>query len=115
MKRLLLLGVLGLSLAGCVVQPLGTPSPRQPGAPLGTPLPQQPAHPRYAPPPGVKSHWSPALGVYVVEGARDLFYRERIFYRWDAGWHWAPRAGGPWQATDSQGIPPGLYRHYQGR
>ncbi|MGQ7958388.1 hypothetical protein ACUTAF_11890 [Pseudomonas sp. SP16.1] len=107
MKRLALLGALGLSLVGCVVQPI---------TPVGSP-PQatQPSHPRYAPPPGVRSHWNPALSVYVVEGARDLYYRERIFYRWDGGWSWSPQPGGPWKATDSSGIPPGLFRQYQNR
>lgn len=106
MKRLTLLCVLGLGLSGCALQP-SAPPVEQPK--------QQASHPRYAPPPGVKSHWSPALGVYVVEGARDLYYRERIFYRFDGGWSWSPQPGGPWKDTDSSGIPPGLYRHYQSR
>ncbi|VXC34445.1 conserved exported hypothetical protein [Pseudomonas sp. 8Z] len=107
MKRLVLLCVLGFGLTGCAVQP---------GAPLNDlPPVQQPSHPRYAPPPAVKSHWSPALGVYVVEGRSDLFYRERVFYRFDGGWSWSTQPGGPWQATDSSGIPPGLFRHYQNR
>ena len=68
MKRLVLACVLGLGLSGCVLQ--------QPSTPVGQlPPVQQPSHPRYAPPPGVKSHWNPGLGVYVVEGARDLYYR----------------------------------------
>ncbi|MPS41910.1 MAG: hypothetical protein E2596_00600, partial [Pseudomonas sp.] len=82
MKRLVLACALGLGLSGCVLQ--------QPSTPVGQlPPVQQPSHPRYAPPPGVKSHWNPGLGVYVVEGARDLYYRERIFYRWDGGWSWS--------------------------
>jgi hypothetical protein len=107
-KRLVLACALGLGLSGCVLQ--------QPSAPVGElPPVQQPSHPRYAPPPGVKSHWNPGLGVYVVEGARDLYYRERIFYRWDGAWSWSSQAGGPWKATDSSGIPPGLFRQYQNR
>lgn len=106
MRRLALLCVLGLGLSGCALQP---------GAPVIEPPTQQQSHPRYAPPPGVKSHWNPSLGVYVVEGARDLYYRERIFYRFDGGWSWSPQAGGPWKDTDSSGIPPGLFRHYQNR
>ena len=121
MKRLALACLLGFGLSGCVLQqPSGPvdrlPPAQQPGTPAGKlPPVQQPSHPRYAPPPGVKSHWNPALGVYVVEGARDLYYRERIFYRWDGGWSWSPQAGGPWKATDSSGIPPGLFRQYQNR
>ena len=96
-----------LALGGCTLQPGIAPRSDEPV--------RQQSHPRYAPPPGVKSHWNPGLGVYVVEGARDLYYRERIFYRWEGGWSWSPQAGGPWRDTDSSGIPPGLFRQYQNR
>ncbi|MEX6503026.1 hypothetical protein [Pseudomonas zhanjiangensis] len=96
----LLVGLLGL--AGCALQ---GPQPVGQG-----PLSQ--AHPRYAPPPGVQSQWDARLGVYVLTGARDLYYRERTYYRWNNGWSWATSVQGPWQPTDSSGVPPGLYRHY---
>lgn len=70
------------------------------------------SHPRYAPPPGAESHWDAGLGVYVVGGARDLYYRERTYYRWNSGWSWSSSPNGPWQPTDSSGVPPGLYRRY---
>lgn len=95
--------VLGLSsLVGCAV-PSSVPSGQ---------LPVSKSHPRYAPPPGAQSHWDAGLGVYVVAGARDLYYRERTYYRWSNGWSWATHPQGPWQPTDSSGVPPGLYRHY---
>ncbi|MHA6494503.1 hypothetical protein ACX0MV_14820 [Pseudomonas borbori] len=92
------------SLAGCAVQssaPVTPPSPTT-----------SKSHPRYAPPPGVASHWDAGLSVYVVGGTRDLYYRERTYYRWDGGWSWANNPQGPWQPTDSSGVPPGLYRRY---
>lgn len=107
MRRLALLISLSLALGGCVLQP--------PRAPQTEPSAVQRTHPRYAPPPAVKSHWNPALGVYVVEGVNDLYYRERVFYRYADGWSWSPRPGGPWQSIDSTGVPPGLYRHYLSR
>ncbi len=105
MNRWLVIGLaIGLSsLAGCAVQ--GT-------APIGQVPVVSKSHPRYAPPPGVDSHWDGSLGVYVVGGARDLYYRERTYYRWSSGWSWATNPQGPWQPTDSSGVPPGLYRRY---
>jgi hypothetical protein len=104
MNRLLPIAlVIGLSsLAGCAVQ--GT-------APIGQ-LPTSTSHPRYAPPPGAQSQWDASLGVYVLEGGRHLYYRERTYYRWNNGWSWATNPQGPWQPTDSSGVPPGLYRRY---
>ncbi len=91
-----------MALAGCAVQGR---------APIGQ-LPVSQSHPHYAPPPGAHSHWDAGLGVYVLEGADDLYYRERTYYRWSNGWSWATSALGPWQPTDSSGVPPGLYRYY---
>jgi hypothetical protein len=101
MQLVLALGL--LSLAGCAVQ--------QVSAPITQPSVTK-SHPRYAPPPGVDSHWVGRLAVYVVAGARDLYYRERTYYRWNNGWSWATNPQGPWQPTDSSGVPPGLYRRY---
>jgi hypothetical protein len=91
-----------LGLAGCAVQST---------APISQPTVSK-SHPRYAPPPGAQSHWDGSLGVYVLEGPRDLYYRERTYYRWSNGWSWATNPQGPWQSTDSSGVPPGLYRRY---
>ena len=101
LKPLLLITAL-LALGGCTLQTV---------APVDE-LPVTPSHPRYAPPPGAQSQWAPSLGVYVISGERDLYYRERTYYRWNSGWSWATNPKGPWQPTDSSGIPPGLYRHY---
>lgn len=94
--------LLALALAGCSLQPASTPGTGEPT--------RQHSHPRYAPPPGGNAHWDPALGVYVLRGSSRLYYRERVYYRWDRGWSWASSPRGPWQATDSSGVPAGLGR-----
>ena len=105
MKRLVLACVLGLGLSGCVLQ--------QPSTPVGQlPPVQQPSHPRYAPPPGGNAYWDPALGVYVIQGSSKLYYRERVYYRWNRGWAWSSKPNGPWQPTDSSGVPAGLGRTF---
>jgi hypothetical protein len=98
-----LVALLGLTiLAGCTVH---SPAPT-------APAPVAKSHPRYAPPPGARSHWDGRLGVYVVEGAAHLYYRERTYYRWSQGWSWSTSPQGPWQPTDGGGVPPGLFRRY---
>jgi hypothetical protein len=102
-KSLVSLSLL-LALSGCALQPGVTPKGSEPAAP------KQQSHPRYAPPPGGNAYWDPALGVYVIEGSTKLYYRERVYYRWDRGWNWASSPSGPWQPTDSSGVPAGLGR-----
>ncbi|MDG9924837.1 MULTISPECIES: hypothetical protein [unclassified Pseudomonas] len=92
-----------LALSGCALQPGVTPKG-------GEPAQKQQSHPRYAPPPGGNAYWDPALGVYVIQGSTKLYYRERVYYRWDRGWNWASSPSGPWQPTDSSGVPAGLGR-----
>jgi hypothetical protein len=94
-----------LLLGGCSLNAPRPPSP--PAAP-----PQAATHPRFAPPPGGNSYWDGRLGVYVLKGGRDLYYRDRTYYRWTGGWSWASNPQGPWQATDSSGVPAGLGQHY---
>lgn len=128
--HLLALGLL-VGLAGCATPPSSpeqpqpapvppapstqTPAPR-PSMPSIPPAPKPPtimkAHPRYAPPPGGNCHWDNGLGVYVLERIPDVYYRERTYYRWDGGWYWSNGPQGPWQETDSSGVPPGLSRRY---
>jgi len=100
--RVLLLGLL-LGLSGCAVHG---------GAPISQLPATGKAHPRFAPPPGGHSHWDAGLGVYVLDNARDLYYRERTYYRWNRGWSWSSNPQGPWQPTDSSGVPAGLGRRY---
>lgn len=94
-----------LLLGGCSLNATRAPSP--PAAPT-----QAQTHPRFAPPPGGNSYWDGRLGVYVLKGGRDLYYRDRTYYRWTGGWSWASNPQGPWQATDSSGVPAGLGQHY---
>lgn len=94
--------LLALALAGCSLQPAITPGAGEPA--------RQHSHPRYAPPPGGNAYWDPALGVYVIQGSSKLYYRERVYYRWDRGWSWASSPRGPWQPTDSSGVPAALGR-----
>ena len=126
-----------LTLAGCAGQgpyhepdePEWEPSRKPPAVqspPQSRPLPPPPpqsqppkqaprlkAHPRFAPPPGGNCYWDTGLGVYVLEGQRNVFYRERVYYRWDNGWSYSNGPHGPWQPTDSSGVPAGLGRHFQ--
>ncbi|MOA68437.1 hypothetical protein D3C78_1960600 [compost metagenome] len=71
------------------------------------------AHPRFAPPPGGNCYWDTGLGVYVLQGERNVFYRERVYYRWDGNWSYSNGPHGPWQPTDASGVPAGLGRHFQ--
>lgn len=87
---------------GPVITPPSVPSEPAPRAPA-----VQRSHPRYAPPPHVPAHWDNRLGVYVVEGA-ELYYRERLYYRWDGQWVCAARPEGPWEPVAPPSVPPGL-------
>src|SRR5690606_8060101 len=130
-RRALLLG--SLLLSGCASDiyqmpgsrpasppawPEARPAPMpEPSRPVITPVPPRPeipappqtskTHPRYAPPPHVDAHWDARLGVYVVEGQR-LYYRERLYYRWDGGWHCAAQPQGPWEPVAEISVPTGL-------
>jgi hypothetical protein len=97
----------------------GTPSPSpQPGTPRTTPQTPAPAKPapktsaHFAPPPGGNSHWDASLGVHVLDSVPNTFYRQRTYYRWNNGWTWATSPNGPWQETDSSGVPPGLSKQF---
>ena len=104
MRAALALCVLVL-LGGCAMQPpAATDSGDRAGAAAN--------HPRYAPPPGVASQWRPTLMVYQIQGTADLYYRERVYYRFVRGWQSATRLAGPWQAIDRNQVPPNLLRHY---
>lgn len=129
--RLLLLASV-LSLAACagrIEQPRPQPTPLPPvvqppetrvpatripiqAPPTRTPAAVQRSHPRYAPPPGAPAHWNNQLGVYVVEGS-DLYYRERLYYRWDGDWYCAGRPDGPWEPVELHSVPPGLRGHHR--
>jgi len=123
-----LAGVLGMALllgacAGRNAPSDDQPLPRLPQeqlpsdttqAPAPPPAPKVPAppavmktHPRYAPPPQGDAFWDPRLGVYVVDN-KELYYRERLYYRWDQGWYCAGRIDGPWESVDGPSVPPGL-------
>lgn len=130
--RLLALSAL-LVLGGCVVQPqqpeqppVQTPPSTHPGttrppvksssSPI-TPQPSVPQStsrrpPQFAPPPGGNGRWDGSLGVYVMQGQKDTYYRQRTYYHWDNGWFWSVGPQGPWTETDSSGVPPGLTRKY---
>ncbi|MCQ2031150.1 hypothetical protein EA797_06200 [Stutzerimonas zhaodongensis] len=87
-------------------EPVASPPPvRTPPAPR--PPATQKSHPRYAPPPHAAAHWDNRLGVYVVEG-KDMFYRERLYYRWDGDWYCAGRPEGPWEPVAPPSVPTGL-------
>lgn len=96
---------------GPVVKPLPGKKPSTPAAtPAPKPMPRTSAS--FAPPPGGASHWDPKLGVYVLEKKTNTFYRQRTYYRWNNGWSWSTSPEGPWQDTDSSGVPGGLGRAF---
>jgi hypothetical protein len=125
--RITLLGmVLGLS-ACAVQQPTGPRSqepiqslPGKPSTPSKPSAPQTPKAPaagpktsaNFAPPPGGNSHWDAKLGVHVLDDQPNTFYRQRTYYRWNSGWSWSTTPNGPWQETDSSGVPAGLSRQF---
>lgn len=98
---------------GPAVKPLpgGQPS-TQPEKPAAIPKPMPRTSASFAPSPGGASHWDPKLGVYVLEKKTNVFYRQRTYYRYDNGWSWSLNPDGPWQETDSSGVPGGLGRAY---
>ncbi|WP_312931538.1 hypothetical protein [Pseudomonas sp.] len=95
---------------GPVVKPLPGPQPGapKPGQPAQAPKPMPRTSASFAPPPGGASHWDPKMGVYVLEKQSNTFYRQRTYYRWNNGWSWSVNPEGPWQETDSSGVPGGL-------
>lgn len=125
-----------LGMAGLLAACAGTPYQPAPPAPAPKPGPQAPqpsgpvvapppiqappaprppviqqSHPRYAPPPHLPAHWDNRLGVYVVQG-QELFYRERLYYRWDGDWFCSGRPDGPWEPVAPPSVPPGLRQRY---
>jgi hypothetical protein len=123
--RITLLGLV-MGLSACAVQPTGPrnqepiqtlpgkPAPGKPSAPV---TPKAPAagpktSSNFAPPPGGNSHWDARLGVHVLDDQTDTFYRQRTYYRWNNGWTWSTSRNGPWQDTDSSGVPAGLGKQF---
>ena len=127
-SRLMVL-TLALGLGACTVQqpvsqpqtqplpPIRTvPATRPPASKPGPATPAARPAPRtsasFAPPPSGPSHWDQALGVYVLDNQPGVYYRQRTYYRWNNGWGWATSPAGPWEPTDSTGVPPGLGRQH---
>ena len=104
---------LALLLGACSGNPYQVSEPtRGPEPPVSTPPREPVATPPPvrtppAPRPPAAAHWDNRLGVYVVEG-QDLFYRERLYYRWDGDWYCAGRPGGPWEPVAPPSVPTGL-------
>lgn len=92
--------------------PRPSTAPSKPAVVTPAPKPMPRTSASFAPPPGGASHWDPRLGVYVLEGKTNTFYRQRTYYRWNNGWSWSTNLNGPWQETDSSGVPGGLGRAF---
>ncbi len=97
---------------GPAVKPLPDRQPAPRRASLRPRLPMPRTSASFAPPPGGASHWDPKLGVYVLEKKPNTFYRQRTYYRFNNGWSWSLSPDGPWQETDSSGVPGGLGRAF---
>lgn len=106
MRRMLVSFILvtAITLSGCVHV-----SPRHSRG--HGPPPHAPAH-------GYRAHHDAAelafdrdLGVYVVVGHVNHFYVDGRFLRLRVGlWETSASLSGPWQATSSRSLPPGLAR-----
>lgn len=92
--------------------PSTSPTPSKPGIPAKPAKPVPRTSASFAPPPGGNSHWDQKLGVYVLDDQTNTFYRQRTYYRYDGGWSWSLSPDGPWQGTDSSGVPGGLGRAF---
>ena len=92
--------------------PSTSPTPSKPGIPAKPAKPVPRTSASFAPPPGGNSHWDQKLGVYVLDDQTNTFYRQRTYYRWNNGWSWSLSPNGPWQETDSSGVPGGLGRAF---
>ena len=104
-----LAGVVGIALllGACAGSPYRSEkAPVEPSEPPARTAPP-PSGPVITPPPYGQAHWDNRLGVYVVEGT-ELFYRDRLYYRWDGDWFCAGRPDGPWEPVAPPSVPPGL-------
>lgn len=70
-------------------------------------------HPHHVPPPYGDWRWDDDLDVYVSIGYPRLYFRDRVYYRWDDhGWYRGEDYRGPWKPQGHKGIPPGLSREH---
>ncbi|OGT71260.1 MAG: hypothetical protein A2W76_05380 [Gammaproteobacteria bacterium RIFCSPLOWO2_12_47_11] len=88
-----------------------------------------PAHPHqgYGPPPHAPAHgyrakyhdhdlvYDSHLGVYLVIGLQDHYYRDGYYYRYARdGWYHSRYIDRDWGRYDDRKLPPGLAKKYGG-
>ena len=98
-----------LGLAACNHYYGGPPAH---GRRYGGPPPHAPAHGyrRKHHRSGVDPVFDTGLGVYVVAGLGNYFYRDN-FYRWhNDAWQISVHARGPWHAVADYAVPPRLFK-----
>lgn len=93
-----------LMLASCESLQISKVKPSQ------GPPPHAPAHGyRAKQPDGVALVFDSGLGVYVVAGREDHYFKDEKYYRYRSGaWEVSVRLEGPWMPTSEDSLPPGL-------
>jgi len=84
-------------------------------------------HQGYGPPPHAPAHgyrakyhnhdlvYDAHLGVYIVIGLHDHFYRDGNYYKHARdGWYYSRYTDRDWGRYDERKLPPGLARKYHG-
>ena len=79
----------------------------------------------YGPPPHAPAHgyrakyhghdlvYDSHLGVYVIVGLTDYYYRDGYYYRHsDDGWYYSKDLDRDWGRYDDRQLPPGLAKKY---
>ena len=114
MRTLPLVAVAALLLSGCVVvhHEDKRPAPvvvQKPGPP-----PHAPAHGyrKKHKQDGVELVFDSRIGVYVVVGRDDCWWKDDSYYRWrDGVWFTAVHVSGPWRVIEVNVVPDPLRAH----
>ncbi len=82
-----------------------------PGAGHGPP-PHAPAHGyRHKQANGLDLIYDSGVGLYIVSGWSNHYYKAGNYYRWHKGrWESGPKLKGPWKGASKKALPPGLQK-----
>jgi hypothetical protein len=112
-RGFLMLGV-SAALGACYHYGAGPVAVRRPHH---GPPPHAPAHGyRHRHPGGAELIYDTGIGVYIVAGVVDHYFRDGRFYRYlDGSWTVSVGLGGPWNRVSIGAVPPGLQKKFSGR
>jgi hypothetical protein len=115
--RKLIFGIAGILIAGTVFTMTGCAV-----------YPAQSHHYGYGPPPHAPAHgyrakyhnhdlvYDSHLGVYLVIGLHDHYYRDGYYYRYaHDGWYSSRYVDKDWGSYEERKLPPGLAKKYSGK